>query len=261
MCKLNTREVFFSISKGRLMGVRSACATSHLKWPLLPTTCTLEVLSSTSSIIDPPCPLSFTEGYPVSGQINNSVQITAGSFFDVDVTNITVNSNDDYGISIYVYPQTDSGPLFDYQSTDGSFELKVWLDSGYIRASRLVTNNPYTYLVNEQLNPVIVNTWQKVGVSVDTGAKKLITHVSNNLQINKDSVSTKDQASNTNNDIDRLIVTPGKIRVGGMFNNSVPRTFAGFVTCIGLVKDDKNLDCLTDCASDTSWSVSKWLKK
>lgn len=200
--------------------------------------------------------LGFAAGYPITTGTDNdkSVAIPAGFFFDVDVPNVTINVNTDYGISVYVYPQT-SGPVFDYLSNDGSFQLAAWIENGIFKAFRRIIKSPETYLVNEQSNQVMFNMWQKLGVSVDTSGKKLRTIVADNLALNSDSPQNMDQTG-SNIDTDRPLVTPGKLRLGGMFNDSVPRTFSGMVTCIGLVLD-KDFDFLTDCVSKTRWKFSK----
>ncbi|XP_062571992.1 uncharacterized protein LOC134233951 [Saccostrea cucullata] len=234
----------------RVVFVESACQDSHFKWPFLPTTCHLEVLKSNNSIIGPSCPLSFADRYPITNPSNKSVEIKPGFFFDVDVPLITINI-DDYGISLYVYPTSDSGTIFDYQSEDETFRMKVWLDGGNLRASRRITRNVFTYLVNEEANPVILNQWQKVGVSVDSSAKSLRTFVADSLEISNDSPNQK-SIDGDSDDANRQIVTPGKMRVGASFNESDPRTFTGLVTCLGMVLH-KELDCFTDCASTGNW--------
>ncbi|XP_061164520.1 uncharacterized protein LOC133173553 [Saccostrea echinata] len=251
---IDESDTNFVCFTGGVVLVESACPGSDLKWPLLPTTCKLEVLKTNISVIGPSCPLNFVDSYPLTVPSNESVQITAGSYFDVDVTHITINDGDDYGISIYIYPTNDSGPIFDYESEDGTFKMKAWLAGGFLRASRLITSNPYSFLVNEKNNLVTLNKWQKVGVSVDTSAKSLRTVVADNLQINSDSASQQSE-DGVNDDANRPIVTPGKLRVGASFNVSVPRTFSGLVTCLGVVKN-KNLDCFSDCVSTQKWSIT-----
>lgn len=230
-----------------------------LKWPLLPNTCKYEVLQSNIHEVHPLCrSLGFAAGYPITSGTDNdkSVKIPAGFFFDVDVPNVTIDVSTDYGISVYVYPRT-SGPVFDYLSNDGSFQLAAWIENGLFKAFRRITKSPESFLVNEKINEVVFNMWQKFGVSVDTSGKKLITIVANNLQLDKDDPKNPDQGG-SGDDADRPLITPGKLRVGGMFNESVPRTFSGMVTCIGLVQD-KDLDVLIDCVSKNRWKFSKFI--
>lgn len=248
--------VILYISAG-IFKVTESATTPILKWPLLPNTCKYEVLLSNIYEVHPLCrSLWFAAGYPITTDTDNdkSVAIPAGFFFDVDVPDVTINDNIDYGISVYVYPRT-SGPVFDYLSNDGSFQLAAWIENGMFKAFRRITTSPETYLVNDQLSKqVLLNTWQKVGVSVDTSGKKLKTIVADNLALDSDNPSNADKTG-ISFDADRPLVTPGKLRLGGMFNDSVPRTFSGMVTCIGLVLH-KDLDVLTDCVSKTRWKFN-----
>lgn len=201
-----------------------------MKWPLIPTTCTEEVLLSTGPKSGIPCPLDFVDDYPIS--VSNppfSAHASGGSPIDIQVPSLSIAG--DYGISVYVKPNLLSGCILHYKSDDGLFEIKY-------HSTPTLTNASVVGKAFAIHSPLSVGQWQQVGIGIDFSQRKV-----------QNFIGFADKISGLQSTDMPSFNSPGKLRIGGSFDGE---TFDGSFSCVGLI-NDKNLDCSEDCYETTKW--------
>ncbi|XP_033755853.1 uncharacterized protein LOC117338605 [Pecten maximus] len=205
------------------------------------------------------CGLGFGIDFPYFGHTYDSLLLNGGTrpYVDVNIPSITFGNGlqySDFTFRINLIPISDppNGTVFNYRSntcsTDAINELKLWFVSGDLYASKSVGGNePEVTVFTKSFNNIIANNWQFLGVGVDafTG---YITIMVDSFTFYSGTSSTPQKALNT----------PGVIRLGGGFENSMG-LFSGGMTCFGMYEElldanNKHSYTLSNCMMTTGWN-------